>query len=1059
MTSTGTPATPAPDAPESAPQRYGFARRLVARPVTLMMLFLTLAGTGVLSYLRIPLTLLPRGLSSSNLNVSLPYPGAGPLEVEDQLTRPVEEALRTIPGIVEIVSYSSENFATINVEFSSRTDMDVAYGEVRDRIERIRAELPPQMDRYRIRRWNTNTDMPVMWIGVQYDPDARDPFFPIEKIAVPRIEGVDGVARVGLGGVVDEAVRIFVDVEKSRGYGVNLGEVIRGLQGDNFTLPAGQIDEGDRTFALRVDSRLRSADELRAWPIGNGLVLGDIAEIVRARAYRDTVWRINGRPAVGLDISRESDENTIAVCDRVEAVIDELRADPRMSGISFNIFWNQKKAILEAIGGLKSSALWGGIFAVVVLWIFLRDIRLTLVAALAIPSSLLAALAAVHFGGGTLNLISLVGFTLGIGMLVDNAVVVIENIARRRALGDGTHEAAATGAGEVGLAVLASTMTSVVVFLPLVFMDGDRNTRIMMREVGLPISWSLIASLVVALVFIPTFTARVMGRKRRGNHAEAIGVGTAGGRLANSYSAALAWVLRHRFASLLLLVALFVLSLQAKEAVPASQSGNDGGDSLSLEVEVPSTYLLADTNKVFQSLERWANEHMESIGFDFYSSRFDRFSGSLDLYAREDLPRAEVDTMDDRVRAVLPELPGVELTLGREAGGSAAKELRVDLQGPDFGELARIAEDLRRRLVALNTEQDGKLVPLLDIVRTDIERGLDEVHVRVDRERASELGVLPETVEGVVAWGLSGQRLPDLQEGEREVRMQIEYGQTDEESLDFLRNLGLPRLAGGTVPLASVASLEFGKAVGTLVRRNGRTTTGLSAVPGIDNLYLVSSSVAEVLAAYPFPEGVTWSEEGGRREFEADMEELFHTLLLSVALVYLVMAILLESMIVPLSILLSIPLASMGVDFALFATGFPMDEMVFIGLILLAGVVVNNAIVLLDRVQRLRREGVERSAALLQGGADRLRPILMTALTTIFGLLPMAVPHWFPGDGSGGYESMAVTVGGGLAFSTLLTLFVVPLFYTYFDDLSVAFARLSPWRARATAPQPEAPSM
>ncbi|MHC5212894.1 MAG: efflux RND transporter permease subunit, partial [Planctomycetota bacterium] len=453
------------DAPGTSPApRRGIAATLVSRPVTILMLFLTIIGTGLISYMRIPLTLLPRGLSSTWLSISLPYPGAGPAEVEDQLSRPVEEVLRTIPGISQVISFSSENFAQVEVEFSSQTDMDVAYGEVRDRLERVRPELPPEMDRYRIRRFNSNTDLPVMWIGVQYDAEANDPFFPIEKIAVPRIEGVDGVARVGLWGVVDEAVRIFVDMEKSRGYGVDLGQVIRAMQADNFTLPAGKLDDGGRTFALRVDSRFKSVDEIRNYPIGNGRVLADIAEIVRARAYRDSVWRINGRPAVGMDVSRESDENTIAVCERIEAVVEDLRADPRMSGVEFNVFWNQKDAILNAVNGLQSAALWGGLFAVMILWTFLRDLRLTIVASLAIPSSLLAALMAVYFGGQTLNLISLTGFTLGIGMLVDNAVVVIENIARKRALGAGRQEAAAGGAGEVSLAVLAATLTSVVVF-------------------------------------------------------------------------------------------------------------------------------------------------------------------------------------------------------------------------------------------------------------------------------------------------------------------------------------------------------------------------------------------------------------------------------------------------------------------------------------------------------------------------------------------------------------------------------------------------------------------
>ncbi len=1055
--------TPADDAPDRerdgapARKRHGFSAFLVERPVTVFMLFLTLAGTGLISYLRIPLTLLPRGLSSSSLSISMPYQGASPSEVEDQLTRPVEEALRTIPGIIDVTSVSSEGVSDISVEFGSRVDMDIAYGEARDRIERVRPQLPKEMDRYRIRRFNTNTDMPVMSIGVQYDDKARDPFGPIEKIAVPRLEGVEGVASVALHGLVDEAVRIFVDVDKVRGYGINLGAVIAQLQQDNFTLPAGQIDDGNRRFALRIDSRFHDMDDIRRYPIGNGRVLGDVAEVVRARAYRDTVWRINGQPAVGMRISRESDQNTIEVCERIEAVLAELKADERLSGVTFNVFFNQKDSIKDAIGGLKSSGLWGGLFAVIVLWWFLRDLRLTLVAALAIPASLLAALMAVYFGGQTLNLISLTGFTLGIGMLVDNAVVVIENIATRRAEGLSRQEASATGAGQVGLAVLASTLTSVVVFLPLVFMDGARNTRIFLREVGLPISWSLFASLIVAIGFLPSFTARVM--KRDGSRRSGSGVGGPDGRMGHIYRSAMHWVLTHRLAAFALLMVIVALTNIAGDNVPASKGGDNMDGGVTMDVEVPPTYLLADANKVFEHFEAWADANREAFGVEFFSTRFDRRGGQIEFYPREDLPRAESEALGERLRDMVPALPGVRTTIGFE-GGSQDKTLRINLEGPDFGVLAGISRDLKERLAALLVEQpDGSARPMLDNVRTDIEKGVDEVHVSVDRDRASELGVSPEVIRGTVAWGLGGQRLPDFADGDRDIRVQIEYGQSDEESLSFLRNLGLSRPGGAQVPLESVASIDFSKAAGSLVRRNGRTSTGISAQPAVENLYLVSSRIDEVLANYPFPEGVTWNEEGGRREFEQDMAELFSTLILSIVLVYLVMAILLESVMLPMSIMLSIPLAVMGVDITLWATNYPRDVMVYIGLILLAGVVVNNAIVLLDHVQRLRAAGLSRHDALVRGGADRLRPILMTALTTIFGLMPMALPDWFPGENGGsGYESMAVTVAGGLAFSTLLTLLVVPLFYTCFDDLGLLFARLWPWRPGHAGGRPPEPA-
>ncbi len=1036
--------TPPQDRTAERGRKHGFAGFLVHRPVTVTMLFLTLMGAGVVSYRRIPLQLLPDGLVDRSLSVRLPFPGAGPAEVQEQLARPVEEALRTIPGITDIISWSEEDNCEIEVEFGSSTDMDVAYGEVRDRIERIRPRLPKEMDRYRVRRWNS-AEMPVMWIGVMYDDRARDPFLPIEKIAVPRLEGVDGVANVQISGMVDEAVRIFVDVEKARGYGVNLGDVITRMQRDNFTLPAGQVDDGQRTFQVRVDGRFHSEDDIRSYPLGNGLVLGDIAEIVRARAYRDFVWRINGRPAVGLAVSRESDENTIAVCDRVEKVVAGFADDPRLQTVSLRIFWNQKEDILWAIDGVKDAALWGGLFAILVLWVFLRDLRLTLITALALPASLLAALTAVYFGGGTLNIISLVGFTLSIGMLVDDGVVVIENIAVKRARGATRHDAASAGAGEVALAVVASTLTSVVVFLPLIFMDGDQTVRTLMGEVGLPISWSLLASLLVALVFIPTFTARLM---RRAPPAVARTARPGfGGRWLSRYGRSLGWVLDHRFASTLMLVGLVGLSQVAGQFVPSSEGGGDEMNSVSVEVDVPSTFLLADTNQVFRKLEGWSADHMEEFRLEAFSARFDRFGGEIRYWQHDDATMDEMRSLDDKLREKLPTLAGVDLQVGWEGGGQG-NELRVNVTGRDFPTLARIAQDLKERMTALDYEApDGTRKPLLENVRTDIDEGLDEIHIAVDRDRASDLGVPPETILGVVAWGLSGQRLPDVVEGDDETRIQIEYGQDEDESLGFLEKLGLPREGGGSVPLDSVADFEFTKAVSLLVRRNGQMSTGLTARPAVENLYLVSSAMDAVLRSHPFPEGYSWNQEGGQRDFEEDWSQLMKALGLSILLIYLVMAILFESTILPLSILCSIPLAFMGVNFALWMAGYPFDPMVGIGMILLAGVVVKNAIVMIDLVQRLRHEGTPRREALVTGSTERLRPVLMTALTTIFGLFPMAWPWMFPGAGrTSGYESMAITCIGGMTFSTVFTLFVVPLFYTFFDDIGVLVRRMLPWR-------------
>jgi HAE1 family hydrophobic/amphiphilic exporter-1 len=451
---------------------------------------------------------------------------------------------------------------------------------------------------------------------------------------------------------------------------------------------------------------------------------------------------------------------------------------------------------------------------------------------------------------------------------------------------------------------------------------------------------------------------------------------------------------------------------------------------------------------VFERFEAWAEENLEAFHCDTYSANFTRRNGTLSLYLKDDIEQAARSAIPRRLREALPVLPGVETTIGFEAQGSG-KEFRLILEGPDFDVVADTAEQVAEVLKRLQVAgADGAMQDLFETVKTDLDDGLEEVHVLVDRERSHDLGVNPQGLQGMIAWGLSGQRLPDLALGDTELAVLIEYGKTDEESLEFLRGLEVPTDTGGMVPLATVAGLGFERTLSTRLRRNGRTSMGIQAVPSIDDVYAVSLAVAEVKRQFPLPEGYRWDEEGGREEVEEDLAELFKTLGMSIALVYLLMSMLLESVVLPLATLVSIELALLGVNFALALFGQPTTPMVYIGMILLAGIVVNNGIVLLDHVQRLRQAGLARREALLQGGIDRVRPILMTALTTICGLLPMAAPGLFPGSGNRDYQGMAIAVAGGLAVSTALTLLVVPLFYTLLEDLAGILRRLARWHNR-----------
>ncbi|MBU0754518.1 MAG: efflux RND transporter permease subunit, partial [Planctomycetes bacterium] len=1005
--------------------------RIINRPITVLMMFLSLIGMGVIAYVKIPINLLPEGFSSSNITIWTPYNDSSAMEVEEKLTEPIEETVRTIPGIKSIRSRSTTSGSRVRVEFMPHIDMDMAYCEIKDRMERIKPDFPEAVRDYYCFRFNMDTDIPIIFMAVLYDDDVKNPFTLAEEVIKAQLEGVDGVANIGVRGLIDDAVRVFLDPAKVRGHRVDLYNLITRMARDNFAQPAGTIKDGDRRYNLRTNAKYLSLEEIEEYPVNEHLKIKDIGEVVLGRTYRDEVSRVNSKEAMIFAISKESQRNTAETCNAIEAAVEKLKMDKRLRGFQFLTFFNQREIIESSLHTLETSLAWGGLFAVIVLYIFLRNIRATLIVAMAIPTSILIALVVIFFSGRTFNILSLAGFTLAVGMLVDNAIVVIENITRHQALGKKPSEASALGAGQVGVAILMATLTTIVVFLPLIFLQEDNNLRLMLSEVGLPISFSLLASLMTALVFIPlstTYLIRLKTKKTGDGMTAAIRAYHKPGLTGRIYERGLRWTMSHRFGAFF--IALLILSSTQAVAPliePAFEEGGGGG-MVSVDVELPSHFTLTEANGVFSQLEDFAEAHLEDYSIDAYSVSFDRRGGEFEIYLKDDTDVMFVKKLPERVRKDLPVIPGIRYDLGMEGSNEERRDIRIEISGPDSKTLTEIAFELKDRL---------KLVPELTNIRTDIERGMDEVHVEVDRELAQKFDVNPEVLRGTVAWGLGGQRLPDYDDEGREIRMQIEYDEADVENLDILKNLGVSTNQGGVIPLDALSELVVTQGPGSIVRRNGRTIMGITASPMVDNMYTVSRKVGEVMKNFDFPQGYQWTEEGGRAAFEEQVGDLAKAFFLSVTLVFILMGILFESTVLPLSVLLSVPFACTGSIYLLAISGVPLDANGMVGFILLAGIVVNNAIVLIDHINMLRTTGLDRTAAILQGGRERLRPIFMTAMTTIFGLLPMALPTVFSSGGDGAvfsYRSLAVVVLGGLTLSTLSTLFVVPLFYTFLDD-------------------------
>lgn len=1021
-------------------ERKGLLTGLIRRPVTALMILISIFVVGVIAYSRMPLMLMPDGITFASLDVSVSVTSGSPLETVDKITRPIEDELRTLPNVREISSVSSADESEVTVRFNGDTDMDLAYADVKDRLERVRAGLPDGVSDIRIRRWNPSI-MPIYFFGVLFDETVDDPFGKVEDIVQQRIEAVDGVAQVQIRGMVRDTVRIFVQPERLKAYGLDFYEVVAKLRRDNFSLPAGRVDDGGREFLLRIDSQFQSPEEIQNYPIAENVRLKDVADVTLARAYRDYVSRVNGKSSLFATVSKESDANTVDTCRRLNAQIEALKQDPRLAGFGFTVYWDQSDMIVSAIDNLQSSAAYGGLFAIIVLYLFVRRVSTTAFVALAIPVSLMAAVVGLYFSGKTFNVISLSGFTLAIGMLVDNSIVVAENIDRRRRLGDSPQLAAERGASQVGLAILLSTLTTIVVFAPMVFMTPNEEGRVFLVELALPITFSLLASLFVALVFLPIATARLGPRDQRGG-------GVAGDEavdldrpLLRLYRSLLAGALSHRFGVATAAIGLTGLLSWAGQNVEKTFERGDDSSRVRVTVDLPRRFTLPEASDTFATIERWLVENKQRLGCENVGVGFRRTGGDVTVWLPQRTTEAKRKELSRVLREELPKLPGVRYRVGWDAGDGGAA-VNVVLSGPDSVALAKLGDDVVAEL---------SKIPELTDVHTELETTFDELQVVLDRDQIQRYSVTQESLQGLITWGVGGQPLRAYAGGTREIPMQIEFEEDDANELAQLRSLQVPISGGATIPLDSIADFKVSPSFGSIRRKDGVTSFSVVASSLDKNSYRVNRLVAEAMERVPMPLGYSWSDQGRRRDFERNEAETFTTLLIGIAFVFLLMGMLFESWMLPLAVLFAIPPAFNGAFVGLLIWGIPLDNTAMLALILLAGVVVNNGIVLVDRIRQLQWLGIERRDAILRGCSERLRPVLMTALTTMFGLIPMAFPNVFGASGSSmlNYQSLAVATLGGMALSTLLTLFLVPLFYTLFDDLGALLTRLTFGRSRA----------
>ncbi|MCC6593102.1 MAG: efflux RND transporter permease subunit [Xanthomonadales bacterium] len=998
------------------------------RPITTVMLFISCVVFGLLSARLLKLEFFPE-LDAPFILVQVPYPGATPKEVEREIVRPLEESLATVSGIDNMSANADENGATFFLVFDWDRNIKVKLSEVRERVDAARAELPSDIQRIQVLKFSTN-DEPVLQVRLSSTTgNLLDAYDLLERRIKRPLERIPGVAAVELSGVEPNEVRIDLLPERIAAHNVDLNQLSQRLSSANFATSAGLIHDGEHRYRVQPVGELRSLREYENLVVGAaGLRLKDIAEVRYAQREINFRRILNGHYAVGVDIRRERGANLVQVCADVMAEIRRIEASGALAGIELYIIGDQGEGVTSSLGELSKSGWEGMLFSVLVLWFFLRHWPSTLMVAVSVPICISISLGALYFIGLTLNVLTMMGLLLGIGMLVDNAVVVTESIYQQRE--KRPHDKVGTaieGTRMVQLAVSCGTLTSIIVFLPNVF-GSTTQVGLFLYYVAVPMSVALLASWFVAVSIIPMLAARIEPPK-------GLAQVKIVERWKQAYGRLLRWTLEHRNWSWVGIVAILCSVAIPAAFVKTDFFGGDGDRDFHIGYEFNGRYRLEQMEPAARTVEAWLLSHKEQFEIETVYTWLSEDQGMqtrLQL-TKGDKARRPVEEIREEVRKGLPKLaiakPVIDMRFGPgggNSGGGEATSMQVAITGDSTEVLNELAREVARLLAADENFAD---------VRVDNAREQQELQLRVDRERAASLGFEPAQIGRLVQVAMRGVPLREFRQGDTEVPVWLRFKDAEKLSLDELKRIRVTRADGESVPLSALVTVDMTPGPSAISRQNRKTSASISLeLKPRGDMRVARAAIESILEDYPFPAGYAY--DLGQR-FSEDQEaanEMLFLLLLSIVLIYMVMAALFESVLYPLSILSSIVFAVVGVWWTFWIWETTFSVMAFIGIMILTGVVVNNGIVLIEHVNTLRRAGHGREDALVLGGMERLRPILITTGTTFLGLFPLCISEVGIGGGGPAYYPMARAIAGGLVFSTVITLLVLPTRYAALED-------------------------
>jgi HAE1 family hydrophobic/amphiphilic exporter-1 len=993
------------------------------RPVTTVVTFVALALVGLIASRLLPLEKFP-DIEFPGIFIQVPYAGSTPEEVERLITRPIEEALATLSGVERMFSSSSEEQAQIFLQFGWDQSMGAKGIEARAKVDSIRHLLPEDVRRVFIFTGSLG-DQPVLQLRISSDRDLSDSYDLLDRLLKRRIERIEGVSRVELHGVDPREIRILLRPALLQAHGIDIAELRDLLMQSNFAVSAGKITAGEQRLSVRPQGEFGSVEEIRNLQINQGgLRLRDIADVSLRTPERNYGRHLDRDYAIGVAISKTTGSNLVDVTDRVIAEVEKIGQLPQMQGINIFSLDNQGDSVKESLSDLLNAGLIGGLLAILVLYLFLRRVTTTLIVTASVPFSILITLGALYFAGLTLNILSMMRLMLAVGMLVDNAVVVTESIFRHRAE-DKEHPMRATikGVHEVGLAVIAGTATTVIVFAPIIF-GTKTDIMVFLTHVATTIIVALLASLLIAQTLVPMLAARVAVPPQPR-------AGALISRLTRRYERGLGWMLKHPWWSglgIVLTCVVGVLPLML-DLVKFDAFPQDVGRRLYLPYHIEGQHSLERMEATVDQVEEYLFSRQEEFNIRSIYSFFDleRAESTLLLTDEEDATLSTKEVIE-RIEKDMPTLAiGKPSFQFDQQGGGEGFSLQIS--GDSTTVLNELGTDIARVLESIDGLKD---------MRTDAESGDKEVRVIIDRDRAAAVGLTTREIAESITIAMRGQNLREFRGESGEVDVRLAFREDERQSVDQLSTLPIFTPEGERISLGSVADLEIGQSPDTIRRTDRQTSVVLEGNLDDDaSLDQIRPRVEQLMAQIDLPPGYSWKFGRGFERQDETQQMMATNIMLGIAWILLVMAALFESLLFPFSIILgSILFSIFGVFLFFAATGTTFSFMASIGIMILIGVVVNNGIVLIDHVNNLRQAGLPRNQAILEAGRDRLRPILMTVATTIVGLTPLAMGTTQVGGDGPPYYPMARAIIGGLAFSTVVSLFVVPALYVYFDNLA-----------------------